>query len=75
MDPHAEYRTVEGRGALVFRREMHVAPARAWTALSTPDGLAAWFPCRVDGDPTAVGSTLDFVFPEEGPGPPPTARC
>ena len=68
MTTYGTFETVAGRGALVFRRELEASGARAWTALTTPAGLAAWFPCRVDGDLTTVGADLDFVFPGDGSG-------
>ena len=67
MSAYGRFDEIEGRGALVFRRELDAPRERVWEAVTTPAGLAAWFPCRLDGDVTAVGSALDFVFPEEDP--------
>lgn len=67
MTAYGTFEEIAGRGALVFRRELDVAAGRVWEAVTAPAGLAAWFPCRLDGDLTAVGSTLEFVFPDEDP--------
>ena len=50
---------IEGRGALVFRRELDGPAARAWTAVTRPAGLAAWFPGRLDGDLATSGAGLE----------------
>lgn len=64
--PRGELTTIDGRSAIVHTRDLAHPPERVWAAVTTPEGLAAWFPCRVDGDLTTAGAQLSFTFP--GPG-------
>ncbi|MER6911826.1 SRPBCC family protein [Streptomyces sp. NPDC000594] len=52
----------EGRTALRMARPLAADPARVWTALTDPELLARWFPCRVSPAPRP-GATLGFRFP------------
>ena len=57
--------------AIRFERRLTASPERVWRAVTEPDEMTAWFPCRVDGERRA-GATVRFVFadddspPEEG---------
>ena len=42
-----------------------VAPERAYEALTTVDGLAAWWTVKTSGDP-GQGGTVEFRFPQGG---------
>jgi uncharacterized protein YndB with AHSA1/START domain len=46
---------------LRYERLLPRAPARVWTALTTPEGLAAWFPAQVTLD-LRVGGRMTFFF-------------
>jgi uncharacterized protein YndB with AHSA1/START domain len=54
---------VGGRYELRFERSLHHPVSRVWHAITTPAGLAAWFPFDVVGD-RATGAPLTFVFRE-----------
>jgi uncharacterized protein YndB with AHSA1/START domain len=45
----------DSRRTLVFEREFSHPPQALWTALTTPDGFAAWGPFRPDRPLTSVG--------------------
>ncbi|WP_369046010.1 SRPBCC domain-containing protein [Sinomonas sp. P10A9] len=74
-----EYAEVEGRGAVTFIRSYPVPAADVWTAVSTEDGLAGWFPSRVQiahdagtvtfsGDPNdAAGGSTDQIVDWDPP--------
>ena len=53
-----QYAEVEGRGAVTFIRSYAVPAAEAWAAVSTPEGLAGWFPSQVRVDHDAGLVTL-----------------
>jgi uncharacterized protein YndB with AHSA1/START domain len=59
--PHGTLLTDGDAYVLRFERLLARAPARVWTALTTPDGLAAWFPARVTVD-LRVGGRMTFYF-------------
>jgi uncharacterized protein YndB with AHSA1/START domain len=72
LDPARAGRLVEGasdggdgRPAIEFARRLAADPVRVWRAVTDPEELGAWFPCRVVGE-RRVGATLRFVF---GDGP------
>src|SRR3954469_8095455 len=56
----------DGRYELRFVRELSHPVSKVWDAVTTPTGLAAWFPFDVVGD-RATGAPLRFVF-REGEG-------
>lgn len=56
---------IDGRWRLSYERTLRHPPEKVWSALTEPEHMAAWFPCRVDG-PREAGATLRFVFAEEG---------
>jgi uncharacterized protein YndB with AHSA1/START domain len=58
----------DGRFELRFVRELGHPVARVWEAVTSPEGLSAWFPFDVVGERRA-GAALDFVF-RAGEGPP-----
>lgn len=61
------YERIDGRAGLRFVRELRHPVDRVWEAVTRPEGLAAWFPCRIDGDLLTVGAPLTFVFPDDNP--------
>ena len=65
---HGTFLEIDGRPALRFERRLGHPTEKVWRAVTSPDGLAAWFPARVEGDFTA-GGALRFVF-ANGEGPP-----
>lgn len=66
MSAHGTYERIEGRAALRYTRRLRHPTERVWAAVTQPDGLASWFPCRIDGE-LRVGGRLRFVFPEDNP--------
>ena len=58
----------DGRYELRFERPLDHPVARVWSAITEPDGLAAWFPFDIEGE-RATGAPLRFVF-REGEGEP-----
>ena len=58
----------DGRFELRFVRELSHPVEKVWEAVTTPAGLAAWFPFDVVGE-RATGASLRFVF-REGEGDP-----
>lgn len=57
----------DGRWQLRFARRLPHPSEAVWRALTEPEGLAAWFPTRIEGE-RAPGAPLRFVFPgNEGP--------
>ena len=56
----------DGRYELRFERPLDHPVARVWSAITEPDGLAAWFPFDIEGE-RAAGAPLRFVF-REGEG-------
>jgi uncharacterized protein YndB with AHSA1/START domain len=58
----------DGRFELRFVRELSHPVEKVWEAVTTPEGLAAWFPFDVVGE-RATGAPLRFVF-REGEGDP-----
>jgi uncharacterized protein YndB with AHSA1/START domain len=61
----ATIETDGGRAAVRLERTLADPPAVVWRALTEPDELARWFPCRVvvDGGVWRVGAKLEFPFP------------
>lgn len=59
--------TADGRPAVRFERRLSHAIERVWEAVTTPEGLAHWFPARVEllGE-LRPGTALRFVFPDGG---------
>ena len=53
----------DGRYELRFERTLDHPAARVWEAITTPAGLAAWFPFDVEGE-RRTGAPLRFVFRE-----------
>ena len=51
----------DGRFELRFVRELDHPVARVWEAVTSPEGLSAWFPFDVVGERRA-GAALEFVF-------------
>ncbi|HEV3211900.1 MAG TPA: SRPBCC domain-containing protein [Acidimicrobiales bacterium] len=53
------------RAAVRLERTLADPPAVVWRALTEPDELARWFPCRIviDGGVWRVGAKLEFPFP------------
>jgi uncharacterized protein YndB with AHSA1/START domain len=62
IESRGRFERIEGRIALRFERQLSYPPDRVWSALTTPAAIAAWFPCRIDGQLTTTGSALSFVF-------------
>src|SRR4051794_37578304 len=58
----------DGRYELRFARELSHPLEKVWEAVTSPDGLSAWFPFDVVGE-RATGAPLRFVF-REGEGDP-----
>ena len=58
--------TVGDRFELRFRRELTHPVSKVWDAITTPEGLRAWFPFDIIGD-RATGASLRFTF-REGEG-------
>ena len=58
----------DGRYELRFVRELSHPLGKVWEAVTSPDGLSAWFPFDVVGE-RATGASLRFVF-REGEGEP-----
>ena len=58
--------TVGDRFELRFRRELTHPVSKVWDAITTPEGLRAWFPFDIVGD-RAPGASLRFTF-REGEG-------
>jgi uncharacterized protein YndB with AHSA1/START domain len=58
-----ELRSADGRYELRFTRALSHPVARVWPAITTPDGLSAWFPFDIEGE-RASGAALRFVFRE-----------
>src|SRR4051794_36237613 len=57
----------DGRWELRFSRELAHPVEKVWTAITSPEGLAAWFPFDVVGE-REPGAALRFEF-REGEGP------
>jgi len=58
---------VGGRYELRFVRPLAHPVEKVWSAITTPEGLRAWFPFDVEGE-RATGASLRFVFrDDEGP--------
>lgn len=53
------------RMMLRFERRFAHPPEKVWRLLTTPEGLARWFPARVEFDALEVGSAMRFVFTQE----------
>jgi uncharacterized protein YndB with AHSA1/START domain len=53
--------------AVRLERLLKDPPRVVWKALTEPEGLAGWFPCKivVDGGVWRVGAKLEFPFPAE----------
>ncbi len=60
--------SVDGRYELRFVRELAHPVEAVWHAVTSPEGLSAWFPFDVVGE-RATGASLSFVF-REGEGEP-----
>jgi uncharacterized protein YndB with AHSA1/START domain len=58
-----ELLTRDGRYELRFERALDHPVARVWQAITSPEGLAAWFPFDVEGE-RRTGAPLRFVFRE-----------
>jgi uncharacterized protein YndB with AHSA1/START domain len=58
----------DGRFELRFVRPLSHPVEKVWQAVTSPEGLSAWFPFDVVGDRRA-GAALEFVF-REGEGEP-----
>src|SRR4051795_13477946 len=57
----------DGRWELRFTRELAHPVDKVWTAVTSQEGMSAWFPFDVVGE-RAPGASLRFVF-REGEGP------
>jgi uncharacterized protein YndB with AHSA1/START domain len=57
----------DGRWELRFTRELTHPVEKVWTAITSQEGLSAWFPFDVVGE-RAAGAPLRFEF-REGEGP------
>jgi uncharacterized protein YndB with AHSA1/START domain len=51
----------DGRCELRFERTLDHPASRVWAAITSPEGLAAWFPFDVEGE-RRTGAPLRFVF-------------
>src|SRR5918998_5335294 len=54
---------VGGRYELRFVRPLAHPVDKVWTAITSPEGLRAWFPLDIEGE-RATGAPLRFVFRE-----------
>ena len=57
---------IGGRWELRFERTLAHPVETVWRAVTSPEGLAAWFPFDIEGE-RATGASLRFVF-REGEG-------
>ncbi|MFD9738788.1 SRPBCC family protein [Umezawaea sp. NPDC059074] len=62
----ARLETADGKPVLRFERRLRHSPDRVWRAISTPEGLAAWFPASVELE-LAPGAPMRFTFPDQAP--------
>jgi len=53
---------VGGRVRLRFERELGASREAVWRALTDPEELTAWFPCRIITEEWKAGAELRFVF-------------
>jgi uncharacterized protein YndB with AHSA1/START domain len=58
---------VGGRYELRFVRPLSHPVGKVWEAITSPEGLRAWFPFDIEGE-RATGAPLRFVFREEQGG-------
>jgi uncharacterized protein YndB with AHSA1/START domain len=58
-----ELRSVGGRYELRFTRSLAHPVSKVWQAITTADGLRAWFPFDIEGE-RRTGAPLRFVFRE-----------
>ena len=58
---------VGGRYELRFVRPLSHPVDKVWEAITSPEGLRAWFPFDIEGE-RATGAPLRFVFREEEGG-------
>jgi uncharacterized protein YndB with AHSA1/START domain len=63
---NAKLETADGKPVLRFERTLKHSPAKVWRAITTPEGLAAWFPAAVELD-LEPGAAMRFTFPEQAP--------
>jgi uncharacterized protein YndB with AHSA1/START domain len=56
---------VDGRWMLRFERRLSHPVGRVWQMITEPEGLAGWFPARVEYTELAVGGKLRFVFSQQ----------
>jgi uncharacterized protein YndB with AHSA1/START domain len=56
--------SVGGRYELRFVRPLSHPVEKVWSAITSPEGLRAWFPFDIEGS-RATGAPLRFVFREE----------
>jgi uncharacterized protein YndB with AHSA1/START domain len=50
------------RMTLRFERRLEHPPDKVWRMVTDPDGLARWFPARVQYDAFEVGAKMTFTF-------------
>jgi uncharacterized protein YndB with AHSA1/START domain len=60
----AVYEEDGGRATVQFTRGLPHPRAAVWPALTEPDRLAHWFPCRVEAD-LRPGGALRFTFADD----------
>lgn len=53
------------RWMLRFERRLAHPPARVWRTITEKDGLATWFPAKVEYRALHLGARLAFTFAEE----------
>ncbi len=61
---YAEYDTIENRPALRFERRLSHPVEVVWRAITQSEGLAHWFPSRVEIDELRPGAEMTFRFEE-----------
>lgn len=50
---------------LLFSLRLEHSPTRIWRALTSPDELSRWYPCRVELEPRVGGRIVFFMDGEE----------
>ena len=61
---YGAYETIENRPALRFERRLSHPIEVVWRAITEPDELEHWFPCKVKLDGLRDGAAMTFTFEE-----------
>ena len=65
IDDRGTLSTVGERWMLRFERRLPHSADRVWRMITESDGLAKWFPARVDIERLTVGGRMTFTFSNE----------